>query len=147
MHVFAYVSMCFKLSIVFIWTNNLFIKQTNWLNVILPCFDLWNYARWRMINMAKWGRYSYTAVVIAVLLYQALTRSTAGKAWRAHHRQVSLPKARLAASSEGFAEDALRERKCFWGGGFAYVKWTTFYCAWIVEYISRTQLISCFKTI
>ena len=35
MHIFAYVSMCFKLSMVLIRTNNLFIKQLNWLNVIL----------------------------------------------------------------------------------------------------------------
>ena len=66
--------------------------------------------------MAKQGRYGCTAVVIAVLLYQVRARSTAGKAWRARRRQVSSPKARLAASPEGFAEDASRERELFGGG-------------------------------
>ena len=43
----------------------------------------------------------------------SLVRSTAGQAWRVRHRQESSPKARLAASPEGFAEDALRERGFF----------------------------------
>ena len=63
-------------------------------------------------NMAKQGRYGSTAVVIAVLLYQVRARSTAGKAWRARRRQVTSPKARLAASPE----DASRKREFFWGG-------------------------------
>ena len=66
--------------------------------------------------MAKGGRYSCTAAVIAVLLYQARVRSTTGKAWRARRRQVSSPKARLAASPEGFAEDASHEREFFGEG-------------------------------
>ena len=69
-----------------------------------------------MINMAKRGKYGCTAVVIAVFLYQVQAQSTAGKAWRACRRQVSLPKARLAASPEGFAKDASREQEFFWGG-------------------------------
>ena len=66
--------------------------------------------------MAKQGRYGFTAVVIAVLLYQVRAQSTAGKAWRAHRRQVSSPKARLAASPEGFAENASHEREFFGSG-------------------------------
>ena len=66
--------------------------------------------------MAKQGKYGCTAVVIAVLLYQVQARSTAGKAWRAHCRQVSSPKARLVASPEGFAEDASHEQEFFCGG-------------------------------
>ena len=66
--------------------------------------------------MAKQGRYGCPVVVIAVLLYQVRARSTAGKAWRARRRQVSSLKARLAASPEGFAEDALRKLDFFWWG-------------------------------
>ena len=83
-----------------------------------------------MINMAKQGRYGCTAVVIAVLLYQVRARSTAGKAWRACRRQVSSPKARLAASPEDASPRMLCASENFFGeGGFAYVKWTSFSCA------------------